>query len=59
MYYENALRIYAKPPPGTALEDIASGYTDMSAIYESMNEHEQALKLLQKALKIYDDAPGQ
>nr|GMC69878.1 protein KINESIN LIGHT CHAIN-RELATED 3-like [Ipomoea batatas] len=40
-------------------EEIASGLTDVSAIYESMNELEQALKLLQKALKIYNDAPGQ
>uniref|UniRef100_A0A5B6Z3Q3 Uncharacterized protein n=1 Tax=Davidia involucrata TaxID=16924 RepID=A0A5B6Z3Q3_DAVIN len=58
-YCENALRIYAKPIPGIPPEEIASGLTDVSAIYESMNELEQALKLLQKALKIYNDAPGQ
>ena len=58
-YCENALRIYEKPVPGTTPEEIASGLTDISAIYESMNEPEQALKLLQKALKIYNDAPGQ
>ncbi|RWR85588.1 Tetratricopeptide TPR-1 [Cinnamomum micranthum f. kanehirae] len=58
-YCENALRIYEKPVPGTTPEEIASGFTDISAIYESMNEPEQALKLLQKALKIYNDAPGQ
>ncbi|XP_031103618.1 protein KINESIN LIGHT CHAIN-RELATED 3-like [Ipomoea triloba] len=58
-YCENALRIYGKPLPGVAPEEIASGLTDVSAIYESMNELEQALKLLQKALKIYNDAPGQ
>ncbi|MQL78523.1 hypothetical protein Taro_010952 [Colocasia esculenta] len=57
-YCENALRIYTKPPPGTPPEDIASGLADVSAIYESMNEHEQALKLLKKTLKIYDVAPG-
>ncbi|CAA6661194.1 unnamed protein product [Spirodela intermedia] len=57
-YCENALRIYTKPLPGTPTEDIASGLTDISAIYESMNEQEQAIKLLKKALKIYDDAPG-
>ncbi|EEF52009.1 protein KINESIN LIGHT CHAIN-RELATED 3 [Ricinus communis] len=58
-YCENALRIYEKPAPGIPPEEIASGLTDVSAIYESMNELEQAIKLLQKALKIYNDAPGQ
>ncbi|KAJ9140333.1 hypothetical protein P3X46_030992 [Hevea brasiliensis] len=58
-YCENALRIYEKPMPGIPPEEIATGLTDVSAIYESMNELEQAIKLLQKALKIYNDAPGQ
>lgn len=58
-YCENALRIYEKPVPGFPAEEIASGLTDVSALYESMNEIEQALKLLEKALKIYNDAPGQ
>lgn len=58
-YCENALRIYEKPVPGVPPEEIASGLTDVSSIYESMNELEQAIKLLQKALKIYNDAPGQ
>lgn len=56
---ENALRIFGKPTLGTTSEEIASGLTDVSAIYESMSEHEQALKLLQKALKMYNNAPGQ
>lgn len=58
-YCESALRIYEKPVPGVPPEEIASGLTDVSAIYESIDELEQALKLLQKALKIYNDAPGQ
>lgn len=58
-YCENALRIYQKPVPGTSIEEIASGLTDVAAIYESMNEHEQALKLLQKALKMYNNSSGQ
>ncbi|KAL6579855.1 hypothetical protein OROMI_007879 [Orobanche minor] len=58
-YRENALRIYEKPAPGIAPEEIASGLTDISAIYESMDEVEKALGLLQKVLKIYDDGPGQ
>lgn len=58
-YCENALRIYGKPIPGTSSEEIAAGLTDVSAIYESMNEHEQALKLLQKALKMYNSSSGQ
>ncbi|GMI75389.1 kinesin light chain-related 3, h cellulose synthase-microtubule uncoupling 3 [Hibiscus trionum] len=58
-YCENALRIYEKPMPGIPPEEIASGLTDVSAIYESMNDLDQAIKLLQKALKIYNDVPGQ
>ncbi|CAN0890300.1 Protein KINESIN LIGHT CHAIN-RELATED 3 [Linum grandiflorum] len=58
-YCENGLRIYEKPAPGIPPEEIASGLTDISAIYESMNELEQAIKLLEKALKMYNDAPGQ
>ncbi|KAL4360566.1 hypothetical protein GQ457_04G011620 [Hibiscus cannabinus] len=58
-YCENALRIYEKPMPGIPPEEIASGLTDVSAIYESMNDIDQAIKLLQKALKIYNDVPGQ
>ncbi|KAG6407587.1 hypothetical protein SASPL_130579 [Salvia splendens] len=58
-YCENALRIYAKPVPGTTSEEIASGMTEISAIYELFNEPEEALKLLQKALKLLEDKPGQ
>lgn len=58
-YCENALRIYEKPNPGIPAEEIASGFIDISATYQSMNELEQALKLLEKALKIYGDTPGQ
>ncbi|XP_062151368.1 protein KINESIN LIGHT CHAIN-RELATED 2 [Alnus glutinosa] len=58
-YCQNALRIYQKPNPGIPSEEIASGLIDVSAIYQSMNELEQALKLLKKALKIYGNAPGQ
>ncbi|KAI3761361.1 hypothetical protein L1987_51775 [Smallanthus sonchifolius] len=58
-YCENALRIYEKPIPGIPQEEIACGFTDISAIYESMNELDYALKLLHKALKIYNDVPGQ
>ncbi|KAA8548099.1 hypothetical protein F0562_004640 [Nyssa sinensis] len=48
-----------KPIQGNPPEEIASGLVDVSAIYESMNELDQALKLLQKALKIYGKTPGQ
>ncbi|XP_057983252.1 protein KINESIN LIGHT CHAIN-RELATED 2 isoform X2 [Malania oleifera] len=59
-YCENALRIYGKPLPGIPIEEIASGLIDISAIYQSMNELDRALKLLQKARKIYStNAPGQ
>ncbi|KAE8682415.1 RNA exonuclease 4-like [Hibiscus syriacus] len=56
---ENALRIYGKPNPGIPSEEIASGLIDIAAIYQSMNELDQALKLLKKALTIFSEAPGQ
>lgn len=55
---ENALRIYGKPIPGVSSEEVAAGLTNVSSIFESMNEHEQALKLLQKASKMYNNSPG-
>ncbi|GLT45656.1 hypothetical protein SLA2020_194720 [Shorea laevis] len=58
-YCENALRIYTKPVPGTTAEEIASGLTEISAIYESVDEPEEALKLLQKAMKLLEDKLGQ
>ncbi|XP_050227915.1 protein KINESIN LIGHT CHAIN-RELATED 1 [Mercurialis annua] len=58
-YCENALRIYAKPVPGTTAEEIAGGLTEISAIYESVDEPEEALKLLQRAMKLLEDKPGQ
>ncbi|KAJ0247483.1 Protein KINESIN LIGHT CHAIN-RELATED 3 [Hirschfeldia incana] len=59
-YCDNALRIYESRPLEISPEEIASGLTDISVICESMNEVEQAVTLLQKALKIYngDDSPG-
>ncbi|GLU02057.1 hypothetical protein SLE2022_193280 [Rubroshorea leprosula] len=58
-YCENALRIYGKPKLGIPAEEIAAGLIDIAAIYQSMNELDQALKLLKKALSIYNDVPGQ
>ncbi|XP_038724879.1 protein KINESIN LIGHT CHAIN-RELATED 3-like [Tripterygium wilfordii] len=58
-YCENAVRIYEKPMPGIPPEEIASGLTDIATIYESVNELELAIAMLQKSLKIYNDAPGQ
>ncbi|XP_056854154.1 protein KINESIN LIGHT CHAIN-RELATED 1 isoform X2 [Raphanus sativus] len=58
-YCENALRIYNKPVPGTTVEEIAGGLTEISAIYESVDEPEEALKLLQKSMKLLEDKPGQ
>ncbi|XP_054814624.1 protein KINESIN LIGHT CHAIN-RELATED 2-like [Prosopis cineraria] len=58
-YCENALRIFGKPNPGFPSEEIASGLIDVAAIYQSMNDVEQGLKLLKKALKMYGNSPGQ
>ncbi|GAB2236971.1 hypothetical protein Droror1_Dr00026853 [Drosera rotundifolia] len=58
-YCENALRIYNKPVPGTTQEDIASGLSEIAAVYESINEPEEALKLLAKTMKFLEDKTGQ
>lgn len=58
-YCESALRIYAKPVPGTTAEEIANGMMEISAIYEAVDEPEEALKLLQKAMKLLENTPGQ
>ncbi|KAJ4955607.1 hypothetical protein NE237_012390 [Protea cynaroides] len=58
-YCESALRIYAKPVPGTTAEEIASGLTEISAVYEAINEPEEALELLLKAMKLLENTPGQ
>ncbi|GAB2296469.1 Protein KINESIN LIGHT CHAIN-RELATED 1 [Dionaea muscipula] len=58
-YCENALRIYNKPVPGATQEDIACGLSEIAAVYESINESEEALKLLQRAMKLLEDKVGQ
>ncbi|XP_073282399.1 protein KINESIN LIGHT CHAIN-RELATED 2-like, partial [Primulina huaijiensis] len=58
-YCENALRIYDKPSSGSLPEEIASGLVNISAIYEKMHEPNLALQLLQRAIKVYGDGPGQ
>lgn len=56
-YCESALRIYGKANiNGISSEEIASSLVDISAIYQSMNELDLAVMLLQKAQKIYGDA---
>ncbi|KAK4578059.1 hypothetical protein RGQ29_028261 [Quercus rubra] len=58
-YCENAMRIYSKPVPGATSEEVATGLTEISAIYEAINEPEEALKLLEKAVNLLEDTPGQ
>ncbi|KAG4378727.1 hypothetical protein AAZX31_17G087400 [Glycine max] len=58
-YCESALKIYENPMLGVPPEEVASGFMNVSAIYESMNELEQTLKLLHKALEILNEGSGQ
>nr|GEW38278.1 hypothetical protein [Tanacetum cinerariifolium] len=44
---------------GIPPEEIARGFTNISHVYESMDEFDQALELLHKALRIYNNVPGQ
>ncbi|GAB4834609.1 Protein KINESIN LIGHT CHAIN-RELATED 1 [Ancistrocladus abbreviatus] len=57
-YCESALRIYNRPVPGTTQDEIAGGLSDIAAIYESVNEPEEALKLLQRAMRLLEDKAG-
>ncbi|XP_072957489.1 protein KINESIN LIGHT CHAIN-RELATED 1-like [Typha angustifolia] len=58
-FCENALQIYGKPLQGASLEEIACGLTEISAIYGSMDDIDEALNLLQRAHKMYNDISGQ
>ncbi|WVZ78221.1 hypothetical protein U9M48_025970 [Paspalum notatum var. saurae] len=58
-YCENALRVYAKPAPGAAPDEIAGGLMEIAAINEALGDLDEALKLLQRALKLLEDSPGQ
>ncbi|CAI9272750.1 unnamed protein product [Lactuca saligna] len=58
-YCGNALRIYEKPMPGSPNDEIANGFIEVSAIYESMNELGPAINLLKKALKVFGKVQGQ
>lgn len=58
-YCESALRIYGKQNAGHSPDELASGLTEIASVFESMNEREQALLLLQRALDILEMLPGQ
>ncbi|XP_074312336.1 protein KINESIN LIGHT CHAIN-RELATED 2-like [Silene latifolia] len=58
-YSEKALQIYNKPPPpGVDVDDIANGLIELATIYETMNEMDEALKLLKKAQELYSERAG-
>lgn len=59
-YCENALRIYLNPTPGAPPEEVslACSLAEISAIYESLLEPEEALRLLQKAMGVLEEKPG-
>ncbi|KAH9329310.1 hypothetical protein KI387_001418, partial [Taxus chinensis] len=58
-FCESALRIYEKPSWGSSPHDVASGLTEIAVIYEAMNEPDEALALLHKALKTLGDTSRQ
>ncbi|KAG0458159.1 hypothetical protein HPP92_023316 [Vanilla planifolia] len=59
LYCENALRIYTKRSQGAIPENVAVGLMEIASLYEALEGPEEALKLLQKALKVLEDVPGQ
>ncbi|KAH9319773.1 hypothetical protein KI387_021542, partial [Taxus chinensis] len=56
---ENALIIYGRQGAGHSSDEIATGLTEIAGLFESMGENKQALSLLQKALEIMENTPGQ
>ncbi|KAE8658539.1 bidirectional sugar transporter SWEET7-like [Hibiscus syriacus] len=60
--YQKALTVFKSSKgdnhPQVGSQKRAGGLTEISAIYESVDEPEEALKLLQKAMKL-EDKPGQ
>lgn len=58
MNCENALRIYGRQNAGHSEVDLATGLTEIASVYESMNEKEQAIMFLQRALDILEGLPG-
>ncbi|KAI4375330.1 hypothetical protein MLD38_013213 [Melastoma candidum] len=58
IYCENAMRIYSRRNHGILPQAVASGLLGIAAVYQSLNELESALKLLKKALQIYDGVSG-
>jgi tetratricopeptide (TPR) repeat protein len=57
-FCENAIQVYGKQGSGHNPNDIASGFADVAAVYEQMNEKDAAILLLQRALKIQESLPG-
>lgn len=59
-YCEKSLRIYdMQTLPQAMPEEVASGLIDISGIYLSLGEPDQAIKLLHKAQMICSDGTGQ
>ncbi|GLJ19477.1 hypothetical protein SUGI_0351700 [Cryptomeria japonica] len=56
---ENALIIYGRQGAAHYSDEIATGLTEIAGLFESMGENKQALSLLQKALEIMENTPGQ
>ncbi|XP_071722038.1 protein KINESIN LIGHT CHAIN-RELATED 1-like [Rutidosis leptorrhynchoides] len=56
-YCENALRIIYATPAMTS-EEVSRSLTEISVIYEALNETEEALRLLRNAVKLLEDNPG-
>ncbi|KAK2387678.1 protein KINESIN LIGHT CHAIN-RELATED [Trifolium repens] len=55
----NRISSVRKHVPELTAREIASGLTKISAIYEVLSKPEEALKLLQKAVKLLEGIPGQ
>ena len=56
-YCENALRIFGSRQAGDPPDEIATGLTEVSGLFESMGEYQFAIRLFRRALKILEKLP--
>ncbi|XP_051114413.1 protein KINESIN LIGHT CHAIN-RELATED 2-like isoform X2 [Andrographis paniculata] len=58
MHCANALRVYVKRMSKMRPDDVADGLVEVSGVYVSMGEIDEAIRVLKRAVNVYGNAPG-